>query len=424
MYTYPDFAEKVRAVYAANKWKNAAQAPVKKVSRLKSEIEIDGQNVISFGSSSYLGLHKDQRLIDAGIEAMQEFGILYSSSRSYTFLDMHNELEDLMEKMFGLPVLATIQTTMAHFSAMQLLMLPDHAGIIDMQAHATLQSMIQLPKAQGMTVETIRHNDLDMLESKIKRLYNTKEKIWYVADGIYSMYGDGAPVNDLMALVAKYEKLHIYFDDAHGMSWAGPNGAGYIWKYLPVGHERVVVATSLGKGFGLGGGALICPNQQVKEMMLRAGGSVVFCTQLPVQMLGSGIAAAKIHLTNEIYTLQDRVKSNIEYFIEMAQKYQIPVVDFSATPIFFIACGEQQFGITLCERLITKGYYMNIGIFPAVGPKNTGLRISLNAQHTHEEIEGLVKNISAELNTLMEEYGISLPDLEKTFTRQNIRQAV
>ena len=148
MYTYPDFAEKVRAVYAANKWKNAAQAPVKKVSRLKSEIEIDGQNVISFGSSSYLGLHKDQRLIDAGIEAMQEFGILYSSSRSYTFLDMHNELEDLMEKMFGLPVLATIQTTMAHFSAMQLLMLPDHAGIIDMQAHATLQSMIQLPKAQ------------------------------------------------------------------------------------------------------------------------------------------------------------------------------------------------------------------------------------------------------------------------------------
>lgn len=424
MYKYPEFAEKANTVYSANKWTNAAQLAIKKVNRLKSEIEIDGRSVTSFGSSSYLGLHKDQRMIDAGIEAMQEYGVVYSSSRSYTYLDLHNELEHLMEGIFGLPVLATIQTTMAHFSAMQLLMLPEHAAIIDMQAHATLQSMVQLPKAQGMTLEMIRHNDLDMLESKIRRLYHTHEKIWYIADGIYSMYGDAAPINELMHLVSKYEKLHIYFDDAHGMSWTGPHGAGYIWRHLPTGHERVVMATSLGKGFGLGGGALICPNQDVKNMMLRAGGSVVFCTQLPVQMLGSGIAAAKIHLTDEIYTLQDKVRSNIDYFIELAQKYQVPVVDYSPTPIFFIACGEQQFGITLCERLIAKGYYLNIGIYPAVGPKNTGLRISINAQHTHEEIEGLMKCIVSEMNTLMEEYGISLPDLEKTFNRGQIKQAV
>ncbi|MBL7723636.1 MAG: aminotransferase class I/II-fold pyridoxal phosphate-dependent enzyme [Chitinophagaceae bacterium] len=413
MYNYPEYALKANEVFAKLDWKNSGQLPVTKVNKKTNKIDINNHTVISFGSSSYLGLHKDRRLIDAGIEAMQKYGILYSSSRSYTYLSMHNELEALMAQMFNKPVLATIQTTMAHFSAMQLLMLPGHGAIIDMQAHATLQNMILLPRALGLKVETILHNDLNMLEAKIKRMQGICKKIWYIADGVYSMYGDTAPMHELMQLLDKYENLYIYFDDAHGMSWDGINGTGFIWKHLVTGHERIVLATSLGKGFGLGGGALICPNQEVKDMMLRAGGSVVFCTQLPVQMLGSGIAAAKIHLTNEINALQDKLKSNIDYFIQLAKKFKLPVIDFTCTPIFFIHCGSQQFGLTLCERLIKNGFYVNVGIYPAVGPKNTGLRISLTALHTKQEITNLVNAIVIQMNILMEEYGLTINDLEK-----------
>ncbi|MBL7727808.1 MAG: aminotransferase class I/II-fold pyridoxal phosphate-dependent enzyme [Dinghuibacter sp.] len=424
MYNYPDFALKVNQIYESYDWEQVVQIPLQGVDLASNKIQLHNQEAVSFGSSSYVGLHKDSRIIEAGVDAMRKYGVLYSSSRSYTYLNLHNEFEDLLEKIFGLPVLATIQTTMAHFPAMQLLMLPTHAAIIDMNAHATLQSMIQLPKAQGMKVEIVKHSDLDMLESKIKRLYDQHDKIWYVADGIYSMYGDGAPVNALTELLAKYEKLHIYYDDAHGMSWAGPHGAGYVWKYLPAGHERVVMATSLGKGFGIGGGALICPNKDVKKMMTRAGGSAVFCTQLPVQMLGSGIESAKIHLSDEIYRLQDKVKSNINFFIEQAQKYSIPVVDFSHTPVFFIACGGQQFGLKLCQRVREAGYYVNVGIYPAVGPKNTGLRVSLTSEHSHEEIEGLVKTIAEQMNILMDEFGISMHDVEKAFSQVKIGIAV
>jgi 7-keto-8-aminopelargonate synthetase-like enzyme len=415
MYNYPDYAVKVNQIYESYDWEQVVQIPLQGLDLKSNKIMLHDQEAISFGSSSYVGLHKDQRIIESGVDAMRKYGVLYSSSRSYTYLNLHNEFEDLLEKIFGLPVLATIQTTMAHFSGMQILMLPSHAAIMDMNAHATLQSMIQLPKAQGMKVEMIKHNDLDMLEGKIKRLYEHHDKIWYVADGIYSMYGDGAPVSALLQLLDKYEKLHIYFDDAHGMSWAGPHGAGYIWKYLPNGHERVVLATSLGKGFGIGGGALVCPNKEVKQMMTRAGGSTVFCTQLPVQMLGSGIESAKIHLTNEIYTLQDKVKSNIEYFIEMTRQHSLPVIDFSHSPVFFIACGGQQFGLKLCQRVREAGYYVNVGIYPAVGPKNTGLRVSLTSEHSKAEIEGLVKTIAEQMNLLMDEYGITILDVEKAF---------
>jgi 7-keto-8-aminopelargonate synthetase-like enzyme len=415
MYDFPEYALKANNVFKNLDWKQSGQLKVSDINKNNSNITIDGNEITSFGSSSYLGLHKDSRIIEAGIDTMRQFGVVYSSSRSYTYLDLHNELESEMEKIFGNPVLATIQTTMAHFPAMQLLMLPSHGAIIDMQAHATLQNMILLPKAQGMKTETILHNDLNMLESKIQRLQKHCRKIWFVADGIYSMYGDGAPVRDLLQLLAKYENLYLYFDDAHGMSWCGHNGSGYVWNELKKGHERIVVTTSLGKGFGLGGGAIICPNSEVKKMLLHAGGSFVFCTQLPVQMLGSGIASAKIHTSAEIYSYQQKLQSNILFFIKISKFYQLPVIDYSRTPIFFMACGNQQLGLTLCERLIKQKFYVNVGIYPAVGPKNTGLRISLTSLHTHDEIENLIKAIHYELHLLLAEYKLEMADLLLAF---------
>ena len=63
-----------------------------------------------------------------------------------------------------------------------------------------------------------------MLESRIKALRNDYKKIWYMADGVYSMQGDFAPIKELYKLADQYEQLHLYIDDIHGMSWAGPNG--------------------------------------------------------------------------------------------------------------------------------------------------------------------------------------------------------
>jgi 7-keto-8-aminopelargonate synthetase-like enzyme len=420
MLRLPDQARRVNDLYNSFDWQQVVQMPVDHVSLNSNEVGIHGQNAISFGSSAYLGLHKDERVIEAGIEAMRKYGALFSSSRAFTYLPLHDEFEDLLEKIYGLPTLAAIQTTMAHFSAMQLLMLPTDAAIIDMQAHATLQSMIQLPKAQGLKVELLRHNDLEMLERKLKFLCPNHEKVWYVADGIYSMYGDGAPVLQLLELLNKYENFYIYFDDAHGMGWTGPNGAGYIWKYLPAGHPKVVLATSLGKGFGVGGGALVCPNKEVKQWMTRAGGSVVFCTQLPPQMLGSAIAAAKIFLSPEVYMLQDRVKQNTQTFIEEARRYNLPVVDYSETPVFFITIGSHNLAVELNQMVRKAGYYVNLGSYPAVPYKNAGLRISITSDHQRSEIIGLVKTIAESLQQLLEVKGMTVSDIMHSLTRSKV----
>jgi 7-keto-8-aminopelargonate synthetase-like enzyme len=423
MYKLPEQANRVNDLYNSFDWQQVVQIPVGNVNLKNNNVEIHGSEVVTFGSSGYMGLHKDERVIEAGVAAMRKYGALFSSSRAFTYLPLHDEFEDLLERIFGLPTLAAIQTTMAHFSAMQLLMLPTDAAIIDMQAHATLQSMIQLPRAQGMKVELLRHNDLEMLERKIKFMHDKYTKIWYVADGIYSMYGDGAPVLQLIELMNKYENFYIYFDDAHGTSWTGPNGAGYVWKYLPAGHPKVVMATSLGKGFGVGGGALICPNKEVKQWMTRAGGSVVFCTQLPPQMLGSAIEAAKIHLSNEIYQRQDKIKANIRLFTEEARKQSLPLVDYTESPVFFLTVGHHKMAVELNQLVRAEGYYTNLGSYPAVPYKNSGLRISITSEHTASEITGLVKAVSKSLHQLLDQHNMSMDDIMHSVQRTETKVA-
>jgi 7-keto-8-aminopelargonate synthetase-like enzyme len=423
MFKLNNQANRVNELYESFEWQQVVQIPVEQLSLDNNHITIHGQDAVHFGSSGYLGLHKDERVIEGGIAAMRKYGALFSSSRSFTYLPLHDEFEAKLEQIFGLPCLATIQTTMAHFSAMQLLMLPQDAAIIDMQAHATLQSMIQLPKAQGMRVELLRHNDLEMLERKIQFLRDKHEKVWYVADGVYSMYGDGAPFLQLLDLLNKYENFYLYIDDAHGTSWTGPNGAGYAWKYMPAGHPKVILATSLGKGFGIGGGVLVCPNKEVKTWMTRAGGSVVFCTQLPPQMLGSGIAAADIHLSSEIYTRQDAMKANIQLFTQLARKYSLPLVDYSETPVFFITVGNHDLAVELNQMVRRAGYYVNLGSYPAVPFKNSGLRISITSEHTFGEITGLVKTLSNCLNELLSRYNMSVNDIMHSILRAKTKVA-
>jgi 7-keto-8-aminopelargonate synthetase-like enzyme len=405
----PDSAQKVIDIYESFEWQQVVQMPVTQTSLDSSNIQIYGKDAISFGSCSYLGLHKDERIIEAGIKAVRENGTIYSSSRSFTYIDLVDEFDDALTQVFGAPTIASMKTTLADLSAIPTLVLPEDIVLIDQQAHATLQSIVLIPKAMGTVVDRIMHNDLNHLETKIKYYSKScKGKIWFFCDGIYSMYGDAAPITEIISLLDKYDNLYLYIDDAHGMSWTGPNGAGYVSKYLPLGHPKVVMVTSLGKGFGIGGGALICPNEKIRGWLKKVGLTNVFCTQLPNYMLGSGIESAKIHLTNEIYTLQDTLKTNIEFFVETCRKQDVLVHNYSETPIFYMLLGSHYIAIELNMRLRKKGFYGNLGIYPAVSHKNSGIRISITSDHSKNEIENLISTYSTVLLEILEENGLTL----------------
>jgi len=263
-------------------------------------------------------------------------------------------------------------------------------------------------------VELVRHNRLDMLEERIKALKNNYQKIWYMADGVYSMQGDFAPMKELYKLADKYEQLHLYIDDIHGMSWAGPHGTGYVLDQIKY-HDRLYLTTGLTKAFGVAGGLLVYPNEAIKQLVKNTGKAFIFSIQMPPMVLGAVAASARIHLSDEIYEWQRGLKEKVLHFNTRAKQLNLPLINESLSPIGFIGVGKPDVGYNMVRRLMNSGYYVNISVFPSVSYNNTGLRIPVNNRLTFEDIDGLLNTIAEQLPFALEDSRSSMEDIFKSF---------
>ncbi len=377
-------------------------------------VTIQNSKLVSFGSCSYLGLEHHKDLKQGAIDAIKQFGTQFSSSRAYLSLGLYKKLETLLEKMFEAPVIVTPSTTLGHLSAIPVLVESNDVVIMDMQVHASVQTVIQLIKGRNIDVEMIRHNRMDHLEERITELKNKHEKIWFMVDGVFSMYGDYAPFEDLLALLIKYEQLHLYVDDAHGMSWAGKNGVGYARSVMPK-HERLYMATSLNKAFAAGGGCLIFPNEEIRRKVRNQGSTMIFSGPLQPPLLGSAIASAELHLSDKIYPLQNDLQARISYFHEVAAFLKLPLISSHNSPIKFIGVGKPGVGYSMVRRLMDKGFYVNLSVFPSVSYKNTGLRLPLTNHLTFKDLDDVLELIAKELPKALHEENSNIRFVHEAF---------
>lgn len=207
-------------------------------------VGVDGRSLVNFGSCSYLGLERDRRLVEGIKAAADRYGSQFSSSRAYMSIGQYRELEARLDRIFERPTIATPSTTLGHIAALPVLIGDNDAVILDQQVHHSVQTAAQLVKARGVPLHVVRHNRMDRLRALVRKLSSKHERVWYLADGIYSMYGDAAPVRELEQMLDDNERMWLYIDDAHGMSWAGEHGRGYVRSQIEH-HDRMVLAASL-----------------------------------------------------------------------------------------------------------------------------------------------------------------------------------
>lgn len=377
-------------------------------------IQVQGKEVVNFGSCSYLGLEKNPQIIEGVVDAVTKYGSQFSSSRAYASVTLYTEAENLLERMFERPILLAPTVTLGHLSNIPVLVGDRDAVILDLQVHACVQTAAQLIKARGVHVEIIRHNRMDILEERINELKDKYEKIWYMADGVYSMYGDFLPLNDLYNLLDSYEQFNLYVDDAHGTGWAGKNGVGYVLSQKKF-HERLFLVAGLAKSFAACGGVLVYPNESTKQRVRNCGGTFIFSGPIQPPMLGAIIASAKLHLSPEIKTYQAELQKRVDYFVETCKGFNLPLIGESNSPIFFIGVGKPGVGYNMVTRIMNKGFYINLSVFPSVPYKNTGLRIPLTVNHTFEDIYNLLSVIKEQLPFALEDNKSSLEDIKKAF---------
>ena len=378
-------------------------------------LTVKGKEYIYFSSCSYMGLETNEKMKLAAIDAVQRYGTQFSSSRTSISLTLYEELEDLLGKIYGKPTYLAPTTSLGHISIIPTIMDTRDAIIMDQQVHNSVKNAVQMVKGDGVYTEILKHNKIDYLETRIQILKQSYDRVWYMCDSVYSIFGDTAPFKDITPLLDRYEQFHLYVDDAHGMSWAGKHGRGYVLNQMPF-HEHMIVTSSLAKGFGSCGGALIFNDEAQKELIRNCSSSSIFSGPLQPAVLGASIASAKIHLSNEIETMQDELFERMFYFVQTAANHNIPIINNEMTPIFYVAIGKPEVGQKLSLFLQNEGYFSNYMVFPTVPMKNSGMRITLTRHHSLQDIQKLLERVAYGFEKIMKEENYSMEELYEDFS--------
>jgi 7-keto-8-aminopelargonate synthetase-like enzyme len=382
-------------------------------------LTIGGRRMVNFGSCSYLGLETHPAMRIAVHHAVDRYGTQFSSSRAYVSAPGYTEVERLLSELFGRPAFITASTTMGHIAAMPTLIGAKDALLLDQQVHNSVQTAAKLVRVQGSTVEMISHSDISLLEERIRELSCGHDKIWYAADGLYSMYADFMPARQLNELCARFEQLWLYIDDAHAVSWLGKQGRGFALDQLsPESLRKTVVAGSLNKSFAASGGVLTFPDEETARRVFTVGGPMVFSGPVQPPMLAAIRASAELHLLDQVGLQREQLMSNIRLFNKRAREAGLPLLSNSEAPIRCVGAGVPDIAYDLTAKLREAGYFADTATFPAVAAKRSGVRITLTAHHRPPDINGIVDCLAKSFPEVLADHGSSFNELRYTFRRQ------
>ena len=355
-------------------------------------ITIDGRSMVNFSTCAYLGLNRDPRLRSAAIDAVARYGANYSSAPIYTSLPMYDELARQLSEMTGAAAAVVQTTTLAHLSALPVLIGPGDIALVDAQTHDSVHLATTNLKGNGVTVETVPHIDLEALTRRVEEVSAEYNRVWFLTDSIFSMYGDVAPIKGIAALQDLYPNLHVYYDDAHGFGWAGERGGGYVLSQVPW-NERMVIAAGLAKSFGSFGAVLAFGDPSLVQRIKITGGALTFSGPIPPADLGAATASGAIHLSAEHPERQAELVNFMEWGRDQILDRKLPVVSLETTPIWFVRIGTVGAACDMVERLMKDGYYLNVSAFPAVPLGHAGIRFTQTLNHTREQFTGLLDAI-------------------------------
>jgi 7-keto-8-aminopelargonate synthetase-like enzyme len=379
-------------------------------------VTVNGQEMLSFGSCSYLGLELDPRLIEGACDAARRFGTQFSCSRGYLSAPHYQALESSLDEIFGAHALVAPTTTLAHQAAFDALISEKDAVVVDHQAHQSVHQAANLARVRGAHVELIRHEELERAEECVRALAARYRTVWFATDGVMSMYGDLAPFGLLRRLLDVADNVRLYVDDAHGMSWDGEHGRGSFLDRMPIS-PRIVVGTSLAKGFGCGGAALVFSDAEERDRVRMCGGSLLFGGPMQPPMLGAALASARLHLTPEIGVLQAKLRDRVRHANRRFREAGLPLLVENGVPIRFLRLGLPKVAAEVAMRMARDGIYVNVSMFPTVPMRRAGVRVAINANHSAEDIDRMVSGLARHIPAVLAEEGVSRDQIDALFAR-------
>ncbi len=338
----------------------------------------EGNDVVMIGSNNYLGLTTDPRVRQAAHEALERYGTSVTGSRFLNgTLELHRELDrrcaEFVGKEAALVFPTGYQTNVGTISA--LVQKGDYV-ILDKDAHACVVDGSLMARGE---MKRFRHNDMDSLDSVLRRLPANSGKL-VVVDGVYSMGGDIAPLPDIVTICKRYG-ARILVDDAHGIGVTG-QGRGTSEHFNITGEVDLIMGTFSKSLASIGG--FIAGSAEVIHYIQHHARSLIFSAALPAPNAAAVLKALDIIESEPQHV--EQLWANATYMRAGLNELGYDTGE-SNTPIIPVIIRDEYRTALAWHALIEAGVYTNPVIPPGVPPNNSLLRTSYMATHRTEHLD-------------------------------------
>jgi glycine C-acetyltransferase len=348
---------------------------------------VDGKKTLNFCSNNYLGLANHPRVVQAAKEAADRYGVGPGAVRSIAgTLDLHLELEKRLAAFKRVESAITFQSGFtANLATIPALVGKEDVIFSDRLNHASIIDGCRLARAKIIPYD---HCSPASLKEELENKRGEFRRALVVTDGVFSMDGDVAPLDEIYQVTRDHEVI-LMVDDAHGEGVLGEGGRGIVDHYNLHGKVDVEVGT-LSKAFGVVGG-VVAGDPQVVEWLYQRGRPFLFSSAMTLPDVAACIESVKI--LEESTELVDRLWENAEYF-----KSEMKTLGFdtgvSTTPITPVMLGEAPLAQEFSRKLFEAGVFaMAIG-FPTVPRGLARIRVMLSAAHSKDDLDQALENFN------------------------------
>jgi glycine C-acetyltransferase len=336
--------------------------------------------VLNFCANNYLGLANHPELVEAAIDALRTHGFGMASVRFICGTqDLHKQLELAIAGFLHTDD-AILYTSCfdANTGLFETLLGAEDAVISDQLNHASIIDGIRLCKAARFRY---RHSDMDDLEAQLKAAAKHRTRL-VATDGVFSMDGDMARLDEITRLARQYDAL-VMVDDSHATGFVGPGGRGSAEHHGVM--DRIDITTStLGKALGGGSGGFTAGSQQVVNLLRQRSRPYLFSNTLTPALAAAGIKS--LELLRQSDELRERLRANTGYFREQlgAAGFDIKPGNHPIVPIMLY---EAPLAQQMAARLLEHGIYVIGFFYPVVAEGQARIRTQVSAAHRREHLD-------------------------------------